>query len=349
MRESRDSFTRLAEWVDDDHPLPRNGDRNGERFGLAGGTGMGGVMGGLGRAQWNDPFEADVKALVNATLGGGRCGGRASGRGGRKGSGQGRSLASHQKHASLLALDFAAESIELNDSDIMDLAGIGGGHGRAPGAVPGAKGHKRAGGFSPPAGHHGAQHGAPWKRIRLQLCGANAYVATGKSGAQHGAGLAKGSSGAQHGASGKGTGGAQNGAPAKSAGRSVSSDYLGSTAAATLTTTLTMSNGCSSSSGGVGGKGHGGGGGGSKGGGGAAANGAGGGVGGVGGVGGAGLYAPERPPPKRRGWLTEKEEQEALSSVKFPPSAASARLLRQLADFNPSGKVDPAANVRARL
>jgi len=248
MRESRDSFTRLAEWVDDDlgghqrghqgghqaewvdddQPLPRNSERNGDRFGIAGGGGMGAVMGGLGRGQWDDPFEADVKALVNATLGGG--GGRASGRGGgRKGAGQGRSFAAHQKHqkhASLLALDFAAESIELNDSDIMDLAGIGGGHGRPAGAVSGAKGLKRAGLASPPAGHLGAQHGAPWKRIRLQLCGARAYVATGKSGAQHGAGLAKGSSGAQHGASAKGAGGAQHGAPTKSAGRSVSSDNL---------------------------------------------------------------------------------------------------------------------------
>ena len=33
-----------------------------------------------------------------------------------------------------------------------------------------------------------------------------------------------------------------------------------------------------------------------------------------------------------------------LSNVRYPPSAASARLLKQLADFNPSGKDDSARN-----
>ena len=50
------------------------------------------------------------------------------------------------------------------------------------------------------------------------------------------------------------------------------------------------------------------------------------------------------PPPRRRAWLSEREEQMELSNVRYPPSAASARLLKQLADFNPSGKDDAARN-----
>ena len=53
---------------------------------------------------------------------------------------------------------------------------------------------------------------------------------------------------------------------------------------------------------------------------------------------------PPRQPPKRRAWLSEKEAEAALHEVKFPPSAASARLLKQLADFNPSGSGDSARN-----
>ena len=62
--------------------------------------------------------------------------------------------------------------------------------------------------------------------------------------------------------------------------------------------------------------------------------------------GGAVAMGPAEPraPPKRRAWLSEREAQEALSEVRFPPSAASARLLKQLADFNPSGSGDSARN-----
>ena len=52
-----------------------------------------------------------------------------------------------------------------------------------------------------------------------------------------------------------------------------------------------------------------------------------------------------KAPPKRRAWLTADEQQAAM---KFPQSAASARLLKQLADFNPSGKEDSAPNGSAR-
>jgi len=44
---------------------------------------------------------------------------------------------------------------------------------------------------------------------------------------------------------------------------------------------------------------------------------------------------------KRRAWLNSEEQ----AAMKFPQSAASARLLKQLADFNPSGKDDSAPNV----
>jgi len=48
-----------------------------------------------------------------------------------------------------------------------------------------------------------------------------------------------------------------------------------------------------------------------------------------------------KAPPKRRAWLNAEEQ----AAMKFPQSAASARLLKQLADFNPSGKDDSAPNV----
>eukprot|EP00966_Prymnesium_polylepis_P028332 655589-Prymnesium_polylepis.2 len=48
-----------------------------------------------------------------------------------------------------------------------------------------------------------------------------------------------------------------------------------------------------------------------------------------------------KAPPKRRAWLNADEQ----AAMKFPQSAASARLLKQLADFNPSGKEDSAPNV----
>lgn len=51
-----------------------------------------------------------------------------------------------------------------------------------------------------------------------------------------------------------------------------------------------------------------------------------------------------KAPPKRRAWLTADEQQAAM---KFPHSAASARLLKQLADYNPSGKEDSAPNGQA--
>mmetsp|Transcript_60843 Transcript_60843/g.166757 ORF Transcript_60843/g.166757 Transcript_60843/m.166757 type:complete len:424 (+) Transcript_60843:1777-3048(+) len=47
-----------------------------------------------------------------------------------------------------------------------------------------------------------------------------------------------------------------------------------------------------------------------------------------------------KAPPKRRAWLNADEQ----AAMKFPQSAASARLLKQLADFNPSGKEDSAPN-----
>ena len=65
--------------------------------------------------------------------------------------------------------------------------------------------------------------------------------------------------------------------------------------------------------------------------------------GGGGGAHGLTPLGPIRNPPKRRAWLSEQQEKEALESVRFPPSAASG-LLKQLADFNPSGSGDFAKN-----
>ena len=52
--------------------------------------------------------------------------------------------------------------------------------------------------------------------------------------------------------------------------------------------------------------------------------------------------AAGRQLPRRRGWLAAPSEDER---IKLKQSAASVRLLKQLADFNPSGKEDSAPNV----
>ena len=65
----------------------------------------------------------------------------------------------------------------------------------------------------------------------------------------------------------------------------------------------------------------------------------------LGGLGAGGApSAAARAPPKRRAWLSETDEKAELNTVRYPQSAASARLLKQLADFNPSGSGDATRN-----
>ena len=298
--EFRHSFERLAELVDDERSSAY-----GERpYGDAR------IDGG----QW-DEMDADNFASGMRILGGGAKGGS-----GRKSHG------GKPKNAALLALDLAAESVELSEADFAEMAGGGGGGGHGKGA----KGQKRA--WAAGAG----AHGVAYKRVRVVLGGACAAAPKGKYKGEAKKKASASGHGGHGAASAAGGGRAHDGASKAAA--APRHGFDGGAAPPETALVLGSSGSNSSSNGMVGSMG------------GSMGGGMGGGAAGASAAGGStgGKEADgerERAPPKRRGWLTEREEQEALSNVKFPPSAASARLLRQLADFNPSGKEDSAPNV----